>query len=139
MSQPPHKPAVLSAAEWEIMNILWDKGPLAARAVYDARPEARGWAYNTVKTMLSRLVAKGALRFEQIGNSYLYSPLASREQVTHREVQGFVKRVLHNVAPQLFAEFIESQPLTRDDIDSLRRLLDAKERQGKCISRKGKK
>ncbi len=77
-------PLALSNAEWEIMKIFWDLGPLAARDVFAALPGGHGWAYKTVKTLLSRLVAKGALTYEQIGNSYLYQPAVDRQNMTRQ-------------------------------------------------------
>lgn len=70
-NNPDSLPSI-SNAEWEIMKIFWDKGPMEARDVFAAIPENHGWAYKTVKTLLSRLVAKGTLDYDLIGNSYLY-------------------------------------------------------------------
>ncbi len=74
MPDPKNLPTALSPAEWEIMKVFWDLGPMAARDVYAALPRDCSWAYKTVKTLLSRLVAKEALAYDQIGNSYLYRP-----------------------------------------------------------------
>ena len=60
-------PPSISPAEWEVMKVLWEKGELAARDIYAALPEGHGWAYKTVKTLIARLVAKGAVDYEQIG------------------------------------------------------------------------
>jgi BlaI family penicillinase repressor len=84
----------ISDAELEVIKMLWDCGPLAARDVFASLPAGHGWAYKTVKTLLARLVAKGAVSYEQIGNSYLYRAAVSRKQVTRRELKGFVERVL---------------------------------------------
>jgi BlaI family penicillinase repressor len=80
----------LSNTEWEVMKVLWDKGELAARDVYAEVKEETDWAYTTVKTLLSRLVAKGALDYQQVGNSYLYRPAKTREQMTRTEMKGFL-------------------------------------------------
>ena len=53
------QPINLAPTEWEVMKILWDRGPLAARDVFAALPPEIEWAYKTVKTLLARLVAKG--------------------------------------------------------------------------------
>ena len=84
---PRDEPITLSPAEWEIMKIFWEHGPLAARDVYAQLPKKRGWAYKTVKTLLSRLVAKEALAYDQVGNSYLYRPVVDRDRMTRQEVR----------------------------------------------------
>lgn len=117
----------ISNAEWEIMKIFWDKGPMAARDVFTSLPENHGWAYKTVKTLLSRLVAKGALDFQQIGNSYLYRPAVSRVQLTQKEVKGFVDRVLDGSLSPVLAHFIQETDLTNEELARLRGLLDRKE------------
>ena len=81
------EPPRLSEMEWEVMKPLWTHGPLAARDVYEKVPDGYGWAYKTVKTMLARLVKKGALAYDQVGNSYLYRPVYSREAMV-REATG---------------------------------------------------
>lgn len=123
-----NSPPSISNAEWEVMNTIWDRGAMAARDVYAALPNGHGWAYKTVKTLLSRLVAKGALQYEQIGNSYLYRAAYTRNQMTRREVKGFVERVLQGSPLPMLARFIEQNDLSPEEIDQLRRLLEDKER-----------
>ena len=120
-------------AEWEIMNVVWEHGPLAARDVYARLPKANNWAYKTAKTLLSRLVAKGVLGYEQIGNSYLYHAACTREQVTRHEVRSFVSRVLQGSLRPVLAHFIEERNLSAEEVADLKKLLDgaSKKRKGK--------
>jgi BlaI family penicillinase repressor len=126
----PHdnQPAPLSPAEWEIMKILWDAGPLAARDVFARLPQRRGWAYKTVKTLLSRLVAKEALTYDQIGNSYLYRPAIAREQATRQEVRSVFQRLISEACSPVIAQFIEEAELSDAEIRQLKRQLDEKRR-----------
>ena len=138
-SRPEREPAgpSISGAEFEVIKLLWDRGALAARDVYAALPEGHGWAYKTVKTLLTRLVAKGAVSYEQIGNSYLYSAAVTREQVTRRELKGFVDRVLGgSLLPIL--NFIEgSRSLSDEEVRQLEQLLK-KQRNPVKAARKNK-
>ena len=131
MSAPKKKAEALpslSAAEWEVMKVFWDRGALAARDVYAQLPHGHGWAVKTVKTLLSRLVAKGALEYEQIGNSYLYRPVHGREPLVRQEVKGFVARVLEGSLSPVVMRFIEDACLSQDEIAGLRKILDRKEK-----------
>ena len=111
------------------MKIIWEQGPLAARDVYAALPDGKEWAIKTVKTLLSRLVAKGALEYEQIGNSYLYHAAISREQVTREEMRGFINRILDGSIGPLLAHFIqEHENLSDKEVEKLRQLLEKKHR-----------
>ncbi|HEX4145704.1 MAG TPA: BlaI/MecI/CopY family transcriptional regulator [Pirellulales bacterium] len=116
----------LSPAEWDVMKIFWDHGPLAARDVFSKLPNDRAWAYKTVKTLLSRLVAKQALAFDQIGNSYLYRAVVDREAMTRSEVRSVLERLMSEACSPVLAQFIEEADLSASDIKSLKRLLDQK-------------
>jgi len=120
------EPAGLSPAEWEIMKVMWQRGPSAARDVFASLPEDHGWAYKTVKTLLSRLVAKGALGYDQIGNSYLYRALAERESMTRQEVRGVLQRLISHTCSPVLAQFIQESNLTDKEIRDLKKLLDEK-------------
>lgn len=124
----------LSPAEWEVMKVLWEFGPSAARDVYSLLPDDCDWAYKTVKTLLSRLVAKEAVQFDQIGNSYLYRAAIDREVATRHEVQGVIGRLVGHAVSPVLAHFIEEAELSDNEIAELKRQLDKKRRR-----RQGKK
>lgn len=100
-------PPSLSEAEWDVMKPLWREGPMAARDVYRHVSEDRDWAYKTVKTMLARLVKKGALEYDQVGNSYLYRAAYSREEMTGAATTSFIARVFDGALTPFFAKFAE--------------------------------
>jgi BlaI family transcriptional regulator, penicillinase repressor len=126
MSSREKLPALLSPAEWEVMKVLWDEGPLAARDVFARLPKNRGWAYKTVKTLLSRLVAKGALAYDQVGNSYLYRAAVDREKATRQEVRSVFQRLISEASSPVLAQFIDEAELTDAEIRQLKRQLDEK-------------
>lgn len=127
LMSPDHQPLpALSPAEWEIMKLLWDEGPLAARDVFARLPKERGWAYKTAKTLLSRLVAKEAVAYDQVGNSYLYRAAVDRQAVTRREVRSVFQRVISEACSPVLAHFIDEAKLSDAEIRELKQRLDAK-------------
>jgi BlaI family penicillinase repressor len=112
--------------EWEIMKPLWEHGPLAARDIYDKLPRDYGWAYKTVKTMLARLVKKGALAYDQIGNSYLYRAEYSRRELTREATGSFIQRVFDGAMSPFLAHFVEQA--SKEEIRALRAELDRLEK-----------
>lgn len=135
MPEPEPASPSLSPAEWEIMKVVWDAGPLAARDVFAKLPRDRGWAYKTVKTLLSRLVAKGALLYDQIGNSYLYRAAIERDQATREEVRSVLSRLMSEAFSPVLAQFIDEAELSDAEIRELKRRLDDK-RRGSSAERK---
>ena len=118
----------LSPAEWEAMKGLWESGPCAARDVYALLPEDCDWAYKTVKTLLSRLVAKEAVQYDQIGNSYLYRVAIDRDAATRHEVRGVIQRLMSEACSPVLAHFIDEAELTDTEIKNLKGQLDEKRR-----------
>ena len=131
-------PVVLTPAEWKVMKVLWDQGPAAARDVFSALPSENAWAYKTVKTLLSRLVAKGAIAYEQVGNSYLYRPAVEPDQMTRQELQDFFRRIQGLALTPLLAHFIEEAKLSETEIKELRNLLEEKGKQQLPQKKKGR-
>jgi BlaI family transcriptional regulator, penicillinase repressor len=132
MAHRDSPPTALSPAEWEVMKTFWDHGPQAARDVYARLPEHRDWAYKTLKTLLSRLVAKKALAYSQIGNSYLYRAVVDREKMTRLEVRSVFQRLMSEAFSPVLAQFIEEANLSDTEIKELKRRLDGKRKNTRC-------
>jgi BlaI family penicillinase repressor len=125
MQEDEEHPA-LSPAEWRVMTTLWEHGALDARGVFSAIADEREWAFQTVKTLLSRLVAKEAVEYDQVGNSYLYRAAVPREEMTRQEVRSVFDRVVGAAVSPVLAHFIDEAELSDDDIRQLQKLLDEK-------------
>ena len=108
------------------MKTLWELGPLDARSVFAALPKGSEWAYQTVKTLLSRMVVKGAVAYDQVGNSYLYRAAVAREELTRQEVQNVFERVVGAAVSPVLAHFIDEANLSDEEIRKLQQLLDEK-------------
>lgn len=118
-------PERISEGEAVVMEVLWRDAPLTAAEVAGRIEPERGWAERTVKTMLSRLVAKGALDFVEDGRRYLYRPAVSREAYVGRESRRLVDRLFGGRAAPLVAQLAESGDLSDRDIAEIEALLKA--------------
>jgi predicted transcriptional regulator len=83
----------ISDAEHAVMEVLWKESPLAAAEVAERIAPSRGWSIRTVKTMLSRLLAKGALVHEEDGRRYLFRPAIALEDFVARESRRLLDRM----------------------------------------------
>jgi len=113
----------ISGAELEVMNVLWRKPGLGASDVFEALEARKDWNIRTVKTLLARLVEKGALETEQQGRRYLYTPAIEQNTYKARAARQFVDRVFSGRAAPLVAHLAESEGLTDQDIAELETLL----------------
>ena len=121
----------ISDAEWDVMQVLWDASRLTANEVVERVRARRNWNPRTVKTLLNRLMRKGALGFEREGKRYRYFPRVSREECIRSESRSFVDRVFGGALGPMLAHFVNEEPLTPDEIRQLRELIDQRQQQGK--------
>lgn len=116
----------ISEAEWEIMEVLWERAPLRAAEVAEALEGVRDWSPTTVRTMLARLSRKGALCHEAEGRGFLYSPAVSREDCRAAESRSFVDRVFGGHTSPMLAWFVEEEDLSDEDLAELQKLIRAR-------------
>ena len=113
----------ISEAEHAVMEALWVRSPLSAAEVGEAVGAERNWSLATVKTLLSRLVAKGALATQADGRRFLYSPLIARADYVGGESRRLVDRLFGGRAAPLFAHLAQAEALSEEDIVEIEHLL----------------
>ena len=112
-------------AEYAVMEVLWNEAPLTAAEVAGRAPEDRGWSIRTVKTMLSRLTAKGVLAYEEDGRRYLYRPAVAREDYVAQESGRLLDRMFGGRLTPLVAHLARRDRLSDRDIEEIEALLKA--------------
>ncbi|QNN47701.1 BlaI/MecI/CopY family transcriptional regulator [Thermomonas brevis] len=114
----------ISEAESVVMDILWARSPLGADEVAAALADRRDWQEATIKTLLNRLLNKGAVEAVRDGRRYLYSPKIRREDWVLEESRGLLERLFDGRVAPLVAHFSAHRKLSRKDIAELRKLLE---------------
>ncbi|MFZ3000410.1 MAG: BlaI/MecI/CopY family transcriptional regulator [Undibacterium umbellatum] len=117
------KNIAISEAESLVMETLWQRHPLAAEEVSAILVQQQDWQETTVKTLLNRLLKKGAIKAEKDGRRFLYSPILKREQWLMSESKGFLDRMFNGRIAPLVAHFSEQKKLSKQDIAELKRLI----------------
>jgi BlaI family transcriptional regulator, penicillinase repressor len=114
----------ISDAELEVMEALWaSRRPLTAIDVADLIPTGRGWSLATVKTMLSRLSAKGAVSYREEGRRYLYAAAIERDSYVGKESRRFVDQLFGGRLSPLVARLAEEDALDEQDIAAIEAIL----------------
>jgi len=115
----------ISESEWTVMEALWNFSPRSASDVAKSLKKETGWAENTVRTLLTRLVEKGALVVQdEPGSPKLYSPAVKREACVKAESESFMERIFQGAAKPLLVHFAKNARLTPDEVKELKKLLD---------------
>jgi len=113
----------ISKAEFEVLDALWQHHPASATEVIERLNENKEWHEKTVKTLLSRLVKKGAIDFEKEQRRYLYFPLIEKETYTTKESMSMVERMFSGKLSPLVAGFAKSKSIDKQDIDELKQII----------------
>jgi BlaI family transcriptional regulator, penicillinase repressor len=118
----------ISNTEWQVMKILWMSAPLTASEVIKKIEGVTSWKPKTVKTLLGRLVKKKAIAFNKDGRAYVYYPLVTENECVKAESQSFLEKVFSGALNVMFANFLEEQELSSEEIAELKRILDQKQK-----------
>lgn len=113
----------ISEAEHAVMEALWEKSPQSAAEVCDKVCAERDWSMPTVKTLLARLVTKGAVETEADGRRFLYSPRLERSDYVGTESRRLLDRLFGGKPASLLAQLAESEALSDSDLSEIERLL----------------
>lgn len=114
----------ISEAEWEVMKIVWADSPRTSSQIIEALESTKDWKPKTIKTLISRLVNKNALGFDEEGRKYLYYPLVNENECIRAENQTFLSKVYSGAIKNMLVSFIKESDLSKDDIEDLKRILD---------------
>jgi BlaI family penicillinase repressor len=116
----------ISGAEWRVMEVIWERTTATAAEVVAALSPSIGWKHRTIRTLLARLVGKGALAARPDGNRYLYRPLVRRDRCVRQESQSFLRRVFRGDVGELLVHMVRDADISAAQIKELKRLLDEK-------------
>jgi predicted transcriptional regulator len=125
MKQPT--PIPITEAESTVMAVLWAASPLAAEDIVSALAGQQDWQEATIKTLLNRLLKKGAIAAQADGRRYLYTPLLARDDWLHSLSAGLLDRLFDGQVAPLVAHFGRHRRLSPQDIEDLKRLIQQME------------
>ena len=129
MSNDPRKELAerITGSELEVMKLLWQaEHALPLTALRENLQQRKGWEPATIKTLVSRLVSKGAVRQEK-RTVYYYSPLISETEYNTWAAGDLIDRLFQGSARNLVAALVQSDGLTREDIEELRQMFRVEE------------
>lgn len=113
----------ISDAESVVMELLWRRSPLGADEVVFMLAKSQDWQEPTIKTLLNRLLKKGAIRATKDGRRFLYAPVLKRVDWVQHESEGMLDRLFGGRVAPLVAHFSERRKLSRKDVAELKRLI----------------
>lgn len=117
----------LSEREWTVLAALWATGGAPLGELADALRPDTGWSRNTVLTYLTRMEAKGLVSIDKENYPHIYRAALDRAACQAQERHSFLRRVYQGSAGDLVAAFLKEEPISSEEREKLRRLLDEME------------
>tara|TARA_R110002095_G_scaffold210722_1_gene198197 strand:+ start:2657 stop:3040 length:384 start_codon:yes stop_codon:yes gene_type:complete len=111
----------LSAAEQEVMEVVWDCGEVTAREAREAL--SRDVARNTVRTLLERMEEKGWVTHREVGRAFVYRAARPREESIGRKVRELVDTVCGGSTETLVAALLDYRGLRPGELERIRKML----------------
>src|SRR6478672_9948714 len=116
----------ISDSEWDVMEPIWAAGACTAADVIRELRATHDWNHSTIRTLLARLVEKGALAYDVDGSKYIYRAAVSRERCVRREGRSFLQKAFGGDVTALLAHFVEESSLSPKQLEQLRQRLAQK-------------
>jgi len=115
----------ISESEWSLMEALWESSPQTASELTKTLRPTMNWAENTVRTLLTRLIDKGAIKTgENSSGTRTYLPAVKREACVRAEGESFMQRIFGGAAKPLLVHFAQNSKLTAEEVRELKKILD---------------
>lgn len=117
----------LTAAEWQVMECLWEQGPQTGREVVDVLETRVGWNRSTTLTLLRRLEGKGAVTGDSREGVKVFAAAVNREDAALQETEDLLQRAYRGSLSLLVSTLTKKQRLSQREIDDLHAILDGLE------------
>jgi len=116
----------LTEGEWAIIQAVWAKEPCSAPDVQESLEAEIEWSYNTVRTMMNRMVAKGLLRTERLRNLILYRSAITRAEAQSGEVMRAIRRAFDGALTPMMQFLLDNNKLSAEQLKELEALIKSK-------------
>lgn len=116
----------ISDAELPIMESLWDDAPASSEELFARIGETQGWKYATLRTLVNRLLTKGAIEATKDGRRNVYVPVWTREAWVAQQSSHLLDQLFGGRLSSLVSHFAQRQSLSAEDREALKKLLASK-------------
>lgn len=113
----------ISDAEWRIMHEVWLDEPITSGELVERLTSSTHWTPTTIKTLLHRLVKKGALAYYRKGKRYYYRSIESRSECMKNASHSFLDTVFDGRRVHMLSYLVQTSQLSENEVDYLRKLL----------------
>ena len=113
----------LADAEWNIMNLLWDKGPLTTMEIIREMEDYIGWGKWTTITPLRRKRRNSSINYKKSTKTQKYYPSIDRNEAEVEEAKFFLNKHYNGKIGSMVSNLISQEALSKEEIDELYNIL----------------
>jgi BlaI family transcriptional regulator, penicillinase repressor len=113
--------------ELQILGILWELGPSPVRDIHQRLEAERGTNYSTTVKMLAVMLEKGLVKRDEQAQPHVYRPVMSRKTAGQKLLGELIDKVYEGSTMSLVLQALSSTQATKEELDSVRQLLDKME------------
>lgn len=130
------KNIILQKSEWILMEKLWEESPRTIMQLFHSLEIDPGWSKSTVNTMLSRMVEKDLIYYEQGEKAKQYYPKVKREEAALAETESLLERAYKGSVGMMMSALLKRRSFSKDEIDELYDILKGVEADDKSSSKR---
>lgn len=119
------KKQLLTEKETELMNMLWERGPLFVREMVELYPEPKPH-FNTVATTIRILESKGYVEHEVLGGSHRFRAIADRSEFRSKSLSDVIHNFFGNSYKTAISSLIEEEKISVDEIKEILNFIEEK-------------
>ena len=127
-SENPEISVKVSDAEWDVLDVLWNRGAVSASQIRTTLKPKTGWSLGAVRSFLTRLINKGVVRILDDEPIYRYEALYDRDTLIRRESSGFLEKHFGGAFHAMVAHYLKNENVTPEEIERLKQLLNEHEK-----------
>lgn len=121
----------ISESEWKIMKVLWKKPNITLKEIAENLKNT-GWSYTTIRTLVNRLLEKGAVDADKTSvSTFKYFPVALENECKELEVKSFLSRVFDGSAAMMMTALVNGGGLSEKEAEKLKAIIEQMDGGGK--------
>ncbi|MCM3667146.1 CopY/TcrY family copper transport repressor [Mesobacillus subterraneus] len=118
----------ITDSEWEVMRVVWTRTKATSKEIINVLQDKKDWKPATTKTFIGRLVKKGALNTETVGNKFIYTAAVTEEESLKSLKAGLFNHICNTAVGKTIADLIKEATLSHDDIAMIEEILKSKKK-----------
>ncbi len=113
------KVLAITERQFAVLRVLWERGPLSARALMAYLPRGERQPYTSVLGLLQVMEKEGLVDHEKLGVVHVYRAAVSRREATGNLLSDFLAKFFHGSAEQLIVGLVDGNTLTSDELRAI--------------------